>query len=166
MLYCYTFGGYDFTHGFLGVQEGKSPDHAPLGGVADERSCMQKVKETFKALSTMDKVKLVAGWLRDRKAIDVQAIDVRGLSPITEALVVATATSVRHAQGLANAILDQVAEENLEYLGMEGFQQGAWILVDLNDVLVHIFQADNRKFYNIEGLWSEGEPIELPFHDE
>lgn len=126
---------------------------------------MQKAKEKARTIPTIDKAKAVAGWLHDKKAIDVRAIDVRGLSPITEALVIATATSVRHAQGLANHLLDTVAEEKLEYLGMEGFQQGAWILVDLNDVLVHIFQADNRGFYNIEGLWSEGKPIELPFHE-
>jgi len=127
---------------------------------------MQKVKEKFKDMPTIDKVKVVAGWLQEKKAMDIRALDIQGLSPITETLVIATATSVRHAQGLANHVLDKVSEEKLEYLGMEGFQQGAWILLDLNDVLVHIFQEDNRGFYNIEGLWSEGKPIELPFHDE
>ncbi|MFO7596959.1 MAG: ribosome silencing factor [Desulfocurvibacter africanus] len=125
---------------------------------------MQKVKELHRTISTTDKVKTVATWLRDKKAIDIIALDVRGISPITESLVVVTASSVRHAQGLANHILDKVSEEKLEYLGMEGSQQGSWILIDLNDVLVHIFQTDNRQFYNIEGLWSEGTPIELPFH--
>lgn len=127
---------------------------------------MQKVKEKFKDMPTIDKVKVVAGWLQEKKAMDIRALDIQGLSPITETLVIATATSVRHAQGLANHVLDKVSEEKLEYLGMEGFQQGAWILLDLNDVLAHIFQEDNRGFYNIEGLWSEGKPIELPFHDE
>lgn len=127
---------------------------------------MQKVKEALRTMPTIDKAKTVATWLRDKKATDIRAIDVRGISPITETIVVVTATSVRHAQGLANHILDKVGEEKLEYLGMEGFQQGNWILIDLNDVLVHIFQADNRHFYNIEGLWSEGNPIELPFHED
>jgi ribosome-associated protein len=125
---------------------------------------MQKAKEILRTIPTIDKAKTVATWLRDKKAIDIIALDVRGISPITESLVVATASSVRHAQGLANHILDKVSEEKLEYLGMEGFQQGSWILIDLNDVLVHIFQTDNRQFYNIEGLWSEGTPMELPFH--
>ena len=127
---------------------------------------MQKVKESYRIIPTTEKAKAVATWLRDKKAMDIVALDVRGISPITESLVVATATSVRHAQGLANHVLDKVSEEKLEYLGLEGSQQGSWILIDLNDVLIHIFQADNRQFYNIEGLWSEGTPIELPFHED
>ncbi len=127
---------------------------------------MQKVKESYRIIPTTEKAQTVATWLRDKKAMDIVALDVRGISPITESLVVATATSVRHAQGLANHVLDKVNEEKLEYLGMEGSQQGSWILIDLNDVLIHIFQVDNRQFYNIEGLWSEGTPIELPFHED
>lgn len=165
MHYRFAFDTYDPTRGAL--QPGPAgPPEAKTGLTAPTRSSMQKVKETFRTIPTIDKAKIVATWLRDKKAIDIRAIDVRGLSPITETIVVVTATSVRHAQGLANHILDKVSEEKLEYLGMEGFQQGNWILIDLNDVLVHIFQADNRHFYNIEGLWSEGNPIELPFHED
>lgn len=164
MHYCFAFDTYDPTRGAQSSGGSRIAGGENRIGDAPTRSSMQKVKELHRTISTIDKAKTVATWLRDKKAIDIIALDVRGISPITESLVVATASSVRHAQGLANHILDKVSEEKLEYLGMEGSQQGSWILIDLNDVLVHIFQTDNRQFYNIEGLWSEGTPIELPFH--
>lgn len=165
MHYRFAFDTYDPNEALRGPAKSGGESRKARRAGQPTRSFMQKAKERARTMLTIDKAKVVAGWLRDKKAIDVRAIDVRGLSPITEAFVVATATSVRHAQGLANHLLDRIAEEKLEYLGMEGFPQGAWILVDLNDVLVHIFQADNRGFYNIEGLWSEGKPIELPLHE-
>ena len=113
------------------------------------------------SLSTEDKVRAVAVWLDEKKAVDIAALDVRELSSITEALVLASATSTRHAQGLARHLMDKVNETGMEYLGMEGFKEGVWILVDLNDVLVHVFLDDAREFYDLEGLWSEGTPIEL-----
>jgi ribosome-associated protein len=104
----------------------------------------------------------VAGWLREKKAEDLMALDVNGLCGIAEGLVLATAGGVRHAKALAEHVLKMVKQHGIEYMGMEGHQGGNWILVDLNDVLVHIFQADSREFYNLEGLWSEAERLELP----
>ncbi|WP_236615065.1 ribosome silencing factor [Desulfovibrio sp. X2] len=105
---------------------------------------------------------LVAGWLRDKKGQDVIVLDVTGICPITEMLVLASATSPRHAKGLASHVLDMAAEQKLEYLGMEGQAEGAWILVDLNDVLVHVFSGDNRELFDLEGLWCEGARVGLP----
>ena len=75
--------------------------------------------------------------------------------------MVVSAKGVRHAQSLADNTLEKLAAENIEYLGMEGYQTGDWILLDLNDIIIHIFQEDNRGFYNVEGLWSEGKRVEL-----
>lgn len=110
-------------------------------------------------LTSAGKAKQVAEWLDERKAADVRLFDLTGLSGITEAMVLATATSVRHAQGMANHVTDKVSEAGLEYLGMEGYTAGSWILIDLNDVLVHIFQESDRGFYDLEGLWSDAPPI-------
>ena len=112
-------------------------------------------------LSARDKAAIVASWLADKKAKDIKALDVAPFNPICEAMVVASAVSVRQAKALADHILMRCGEEGYSYLGMEGYHLGQWVLLDLNDVLVHIFQEELRPFYNIEGLWSEGKPIPL-----
>ncbi|MDD4951219.1 MAG: ribosome silencing factor [Desulfovibrionaceae bacterium] len=112
-------------------------------------------------MSAVDKALLVAGWLDEKQGLDIVVLDVSGLSSVTEALVLVTAKNVRQAQALANHVLDQTGRAGIEYLGMEGFRAGQWILMDLNDVVVHVFQKDLRLFYNIEGLWSEARAVEF-----
>ena len=113
-------------------------------------------------IPTVDKVRLVASWLREKKAKDVTALDVNKVCSVTEAMMVATAANVRQAQAMADHVLEKCAAEGVSFLGMDGYKTGQWVLVDLNDVIVHIFQEDARQFYNIEGLWAEGVQIALP----
>ncbi|MBN2140925.1 MAG: ribosome silencing factor [Desulfovibrionaceae bacterium] len=115
--------------------------------------------KTQTEMSAVDKALLVAGWLDEKQGLDIVVLDVSGLSSVTEALVLVTAKNVRQAQALANHVLDQTGRAGIEYLGMEGFRAGQWILMDLNDVVVHVFQKDLRLFYNIEGLWSEARAV-------
>ena len=122
---------------------------------------MKTKSKKFKEISTPDKLQLVAEWLDEKQAIDVVAIDVTGICPISEIVMVVSAKGVRHAQSLADNTLGNLSKDTIEYLGMEGYQTGDWILLDLNDIIIHIFQEDNREFYNVEGLWSEGTRIEL-----
>ncbi|SDL62111.1 ribosome-associated protein [Maridesulfovibrio ferrireducens] len=122
---------------------------------------MKTKSKKFKEIETQDKLQLVAEWLDEKQAIDLIAIDVTGICPISEIVMVVSAKGIRHAQSLADNTLEKLSTGNIEYLGMEGYQTGDWILLDLNDIIIHIFQEDNRGFYNVEGLWSEGTKIEL-----
>ncbi len=119
-------------------------------------------KKSDANLSAVDKAMIVAGWLAEKKAKDILALDVAAINPVCEAMVVASAVSLRQAKALADHVLARCGEEGFSYLGMEGYRYGQWVLLDLNDVMVHIFQEDLRPFYNVEGLWSEGERIALP----
>lgn len=114
------------------------------------------------SIPTSEKVRRVATWLLEKKAKDLTALDVSAVCTVTEAMIVATAGNVRQAQTLADHVLARCGEENISFLGMDGYKTGQWILVDLNDVLVHIFMDEARQFYNIEGLWAEGKDIPLP----
>jgi ribosome-associated protein len=117
-------------------------------------------------LATAEKAALAASWLHEKKGRDIVALDVTGLSPICEAMVAVSAASARQAKALADHVLARCAENGISYLGMEGYRHGQWILVDLNDVLVHVFLEETREFYNIEGLWSEARRIPLSFPGE
>ncbi len=153
-------GGAENNNGFvLKAALLKAP--FPVNGSNVRTKRMEKKAKKFIEIDTVEKARKVAGWLEDKQASDVTGIDVRRVCPIAEIVMVVTAKGVRHSQALADHVLDMLGEEKLEYLGMEGYKSGDWILLDLNDIIVHIFQEDNRSFYNIEGLWSEGTQIEL-----
>jgi ribosome-associated protein len=112
-------------------------------------------------METLDKVRTLAAWLAEKKAKDIVAIDVAKISNIAEAMVLASAGSARQAQALADHLMQRCGEEKIPFLGHEGYKNAQWILVDLGDVLVHVFQEESRGFYNLEGLWSEGPAIAL-----
>jgi len=103
----------------------------------------------------------VAAWLHAKKALDIVALDVAGLCSVAEGLVLATARNVRQAQALADHVLKSAGEAGLSYLGMEGYRTGPWVLLALNEVLVHVFQEERRRFYNLEGLWADAVRLEL-----
>jgi len=123
----------------------------------NEREAMQKEKK-FVEIDTIEKAVAIATWLTEKKAADVLALDVRGVCVLSEAQVLATARGLRHTQALADHLLERLGSERFEFLGMEGYKAGLWILMDCNDVVVHIFQEENRSYFNLEGLWT-GSPI-------
>lgn len=97
----------------------------------------------------------LADALKDKKARGVTGIDVRGLASEMDAVLIASAKSPRHARALAEALLKEAGERGDHMLGMEGQRQGNWILVDLNEIVAHVFTPETRGFYNLEGLWRD-----------
>jgi len=100
-----------------------------------------------------DKVENIANWLLEKKAKDVVSIDISEFGSITDVIIIASSVNTRHNQALADFVLEKVSENKWEYLGMEGYKPGNWILIDLNEIIVHLFLEEIREFYNIEGLW-------------
>ena len=92
--------------------------------------------------------------LEDMKARDIQVIDVRGKTSITDWFVIASGTSDRHVKSLAEAVAFQAKQKGEPPLGTEGVNEGEWALVDLNGVVVHVMQPRVRDFYQLEKLWS------------
>ncbi|MFI3272032.1 MAG: ribosome silencing factor [Pseudomonadota bacterium] len=115
---------------------------------------LKKRNPQFSAMPTNDKVALIVAMLEEKKARGVVAFDIHGLSPFTDATIVAGAGSVRHAQSLADQVRLLCKEHNFENLRTEGYQAGQWILVDLNDILVNIFLPETREQYRLESLWT------------
>ncbi|GAB6059739.1 ribosome silencing factor [Desulfonatronum parangueonense] len=104
---------------------------------------------------TRDSALAIAAWLEEKKGGNVNVLDVSPFSSVADVMVIVTAQGPRHAQALADWLLEKFAENGVSYLGMEGYSEGSWILVDGNDILIHIFQEEMRKFYNLDGLWSQ-----------
>ena len=110
-------------------------------------------QESRDDLSSDQLQQLVVSALEDLKAIDIHNIDVSGLSPLTDCFVIATGNSTRHVKAMADKIILMAKRSGARPLGVEGQREGTWVLVDLNDVIVHLMLPRTRAFYNLEKLW-------------
>ncbi|MDL2306449.1 ribosome silencing factor [Desulfovibrio sp. OttesenSCG-928-C06] len=109
-----------------------------------------KLKST---VDTKTKLENLCAWLAEKKARNLVAFELGGHNNLAEGVIVAGATSLRHGQGLADFALEMAKENNYEFLHMEGYQNGLWILLDFNDVLLNIFQPEQRELYRLEDLY-------------
>jgi ribosome-associated protein len=96
---------------------------------------------------------LVLDALEDFKAIDIQEIDVSAQNPLTERFILASGSSTRHVKSMAENIVMKAKAAGCPPLGVEGQGQAEWVLVDLNDIIVHLMLPKTRAFYNLEKLW-------------
>ena len=102
----------------------------------------------------------VEDWLADLKAANVVVLDVRELTDVTDYMIVASGRSGRHVRSLAEHIVEQSKKHGQQPLGVEGLDQGEWVLVDLCDVVTHVMQPEVRDFYQLEKLWGRERVVE------
>lgn len=96
-------------------------------------------------------VQLVTNALEDMKGREIIQIDVRGKMDVTDIMIVASGSSDRHVQALADQVVDCAKKNGMSVLGVE--KDRAWVLIDLCDIVVHVMLPETRDFYNIEKLW-------------
>jgi ribosome-associated protein len=101
-------------------------------------------------------LKLAQDSLDDLKARDLSTLDVRDLTSVTDYLVIASGTSDRHVSSLADNVIRSAKEAGVKPIGVEGQEAGEWVLIDLQDVIVHVMQPRVREFYKLEDLWTVG----------
>jgi ribosome-associated protein len=92
--------------------------------------------------------------LEDIKAFDVVSIDVKKLTSVADFMIIASASSSRQTKALARTVVEKMKEIDIEVIGVEGEQEGGWVLVDVGDIIVHIMTPPTRAYYNLEELWS------------
>ncbi len=92
--------------------------------------------------------------LEDLKGLDIAEYDVRGMTTVTDVMLIASGTSDRHVKSLADAVVMACKKAGAPPLGVEGEREGEWVLVDLGDVVVHVMQPRIREFYALEKLWT------------
>jgi len=112
-------------------------------------------------LSTEEKTALISQIVADRKAIDVVVLDIADVSSITDYFLICSGGSARQAQAIADAIDEQLKKAGIMPLGIEGYRDGRWILMDYGDVIVHIFAQETRDFYDLEHLWANAPRLDL-----
>ena len=102
--------------------------------------------------------KTVVAALEDVKAHDIEVFDVKHLTSLFERVVIASADSARQTKALARNVQDEAKQAGARVYGLEGEDNGEWILVDLGDIVVHIMQPAVRTHYNLEELWNQPKP--------
>jgi len=110
------------------------------------------------AVNYLDTMKqAVVDAIEDIKGFDISVMDVRKLTSMTSYMIVASANSSRQAKAVADNVREKLKEKGYEIRGTEGEKEGEWVLVDLNDIVVHIMVPATRAYYNLEQLWGEAE---------
>ena len=108
----------------------------------------------------LDLKKIIIKTLDSNKALDIVSIDLKDKSSIADYMIVASGTSSRHIQSLSEQVLEKFKTNGLKNCKIEGKDSAEWKLVDGIDIVVHIFNPEKRKFYELEKIWSELIPKE------
>ena len=103
--------------------------------------------------------------LIDSKAEDLLVLNVENISSFADKIIIATATSNRHALSVSEKLVDCLKENKFNILGVEGEIDSGWILVDCGDIVINIMRKEQREFYDLEGLWGENTLITQKIND-
>lgn len=122
---------------------------------------MKRLKEEYRAQSGFELASTCAKIAADAKAEDLIVLDVNGISSFADYFVIMNGRSTRHVQGIAEAIENQLRAKRIKPSHTEGMREGMWVLLDFDDVVVHIFYHEQRSFYNLEGLWHDAKKVKI-----
>lgn len=111
-------------------------------------------------MDSKDILKVVVEAADSKKADDIVALDVQKISYVADYFVIMQADSERQVKAIADIIEEKATENGIVIKQVEGKNSGNWILIDLADVIVHVFKTETRRFYNLEKLWSEASIVD------
>ncbi len=106
-------------------------------------------------------VKIAAKALEEKKAEDIRVIDIREISTIADFFVIANGTNQNQLQAMRDAVDEELYKAGYHTKQVEGNQNSSWVLMDYNDIIVHIFSKEDRLFYDLERMWTDGKTIAL-----
>jgi ribosome-associated protein len=112
-------------------------------------------------METLDIVKNAVEALRDKKAEDVTVIDIREVSSIADYFIIANGTNQNQLTAMQDAVDETLYKAGLKVKQVEGNNHSTWILMDYQDIIVHLFSKEDRLFYDLERIWRDGKIIEL-----
>ncbi|MBU0943294.1 MAG: ribosome silencing factor [Proteobacteria bacterium] len=122
---------------------------------------MKQLKKEIQNKSGLERVKICAQVAIDSKAEDLVILDVRGLASFADYFLIMNGRSTRHVQGIAEAMETAMRSKRISAAKAEGIKEGVWVLLDFDDIVVHIFYHEQRSFYDLEGLWHNAPRIEI-----
>ena len=121
---------------------------------------MRQLKKEYRNLEGRDLAAACVRIAEDAKAEDQVLLDLRGIAGFTDYFLIMSGRSTRHVQGLAQALEEELSAKRANTRSSEGLSEGLWVLLDLGDVVVHIFYHEQRAFYDLEGLWHDAPRVD------
>ncbi len=112
-------------------------------------------------MEPIEKVKLIADALDDKKGKKIKALEVGELTSVSDYFVIASGGSASQVKALADNVTEKMSEQGFDPAHIEGYNVATWILIDYSDVVVHIFMDETREFYDIERLWTDAGEVKL-----
>jgi len=112
-------------------------------------------------MNTKEKLEKIVKILDSKKAENIQVIGITNLTIIADYFVIATGTSTTQVKSLADEVDFQLGQLGIEARGIEGVRAANWIVLDYNDIVVHVFYRDTRAEYQLERLWADGEQVDI-----
>ncbi|XJS11364.1 ribosome silencing factor [Aerococcaceae bacterium WGS1372] len=112
-------------------------------------------------IKTIEKLELIIKAADDRLAQDIVAMDVASLTPLADYFVVMHARNDRQLSAIVEEIIDQAHKNNITIKNTEGKSGGKWVLIDLNDIIVHVFHHSERANYNLEKIWQDAPLVDI-----
>ncbi|VAX24950.1 Ribosomal silencing factor RsfA (former Iojap) [hydrothermal vent metagenome] len=113
------------------------------------------------SLSLKEKTALCYNCALDKQALDITVLDLRGISDVADVFMIASSTSIRHAQAIVDEIEKGLREAGEKTYHIEGYHSPKWILIDEGDLVVHVFSKDAREYYGMERLWIDAIPFDM-----
>lgn len=110
--------------------------------------------------TSKDMVQLAFKALDEKLAVDINVIDISSVSVVADYFVIASGNSVHQVQALADNVTEKMEKAGCPLRQVEGYQSARWILLDFNDVVIHVFHQEDRDFYNLERIWRDGEFVD------
>lgn len=106
-------------------------------------------------------LKVIIDALQDKKAEDIRVIDISNVSVIADYFVIASGSNTNQIQAMVDNVEEEMFKAGFDNPKVEGYNTASWILLDYNDVIVHVFSEDDRAFYNIERIWRDGKEVDI-----
>ncbi|WP_066367937.1 ribosome silencing factor [Neobacillus fumarioli] len=112
-------------------------------------------------MDNQELLKIAVKAADDKRAEDILALDMKGISLIADYFVICHGNSDKQVQAIAGEIKEKAEENGFSVKRMEGFEEARWVLVDLGDVVAHVFHRDERSYYNLERLWGDAPKVDI-----
>lgn len=112
-------------------------------------------------MNTIENVKTIITALEDKKAENIQIIDISEVSSVADYFVIANGTNKSQVQALADNVSEKLGRNGVYAKQTEGYNSANWILLDYTDIVIHIFDKESRGFYDLERIWRDGKVVNL-----
>lgn len=112
-------------------------------------------------MTSKEIAKIAYNAIDDKKGIDISVIDISEISILADYFIIAGGSNINQIKAIADNVMEELGKAGLHAKNVEGYSNANWILMDYNDVIIHIFNQDDRLFYDLERIWRDGKDIKV-----